>query len=701
MVEEVRKRDGRLEAFDQQKITAAISKAFEAVLGRPDRSISRKLSDQVVATLDERSGRGVPSVEEIQDVVEDTLIKNDYGRVAKAYILYRDRHATARDYKSFMGVADDLKLGVNAIKVLQRRYLRRDSNGRVIETPNQLFRRVARAIASVDGRYGKTRQETADLEEDFYSMMAGLEFLPNTPTLMNAGTKLGQLSACFVIPVEDSLESIFDAVKATAIIHKSGGGTGFSFSSVRPRGDVVGSTGGVASGPVSFMKIFDATTEEIKQGGKRRGANMGVLSVHHPDIVDFVTVKSRTNLLTNFNLSVAADDPFMRAVEGGKEIELVDPHGNRPTGRISARELFSLIVTNAWESGDPGLVFIDEINRHNPTPRLGRIESTNPCGEVPLLPYESCNLGSINISLMIVDGRMDWKKLEERIRTAVHFLDNIIDANRFPLREVEKISKGNRKIGLGVMGFAEALIRLRIRYDSEEALAFARKLMGFIDDVSHKASADLARTRGSFQNFKGSVWEKRGLQRMRNATTTTIAPTGSISIIAGCSSGIEPLFGVSFVREVMEGTRLLEVNPLFEEIARRRGFYSTELMMKIAITGSVEGIEEVPADVRRLFVTALDISPEWHVRIQAAFQECTDNAVSKTINIPHDTSPEAVRRAFVLAWKLKCKGVTVYRYGSKDQQVLYVGSLEKGEGDRHMVADSEYAGGCVGVVCPS
>jgi ribonucleoside-diphosphate reductase alpha chain len=698
MIKNVRKRDGRLEPFDRAKITNAMAKAF-AELKRPG-DPAEGLTHQVVTVLEERFARSVPSVEEIQDVVEETLIKNGYGDVAKAYILYRNRHAIAREYKRFFGVVDDLKLGVNAIKVLQRRYLRRDSRGNVSETPSQMFRRVAHAVASVDKKYGGT-SEIASLEERFYNMMASLEFLPNSPTLMNAETALGQLSACFVIPVKDNLVSIFDAVKATAIIHQSGGGTGFSFSRLRPRGDIVKTSGGVASGPVSFMKIFDATTEEIKQGGRRRGANMAVLSVHHPDIIDFVTVKSKLNILANFNLSVAVDDAFMKAVERNGETELVNPRNGKVVKAVSARELFSLIVTKAWESGDPGLIFIDEINRHNPTPKLGKIESTNPCGEQPLLPYESCNLGSINLAKMVVRGKVDWKKLESIVKDAVHFLDNVIDANRYPLEEIERITKGNRKIGLGVMGFAEALIKLGVRYDSEDALATARRIMRFVQRAAYEASVALAERRGSFPNFKGSIWDKKGYKCMRNATVTTIAPTGSISIIAGCSSGIEPLFAVSFVRNVMEGTRLLEVNSLFEETARRQGFHSADLLMKIARTGSVQEIKEVPRDVRKLFVTALDVSPEWHVRIQAAFQEFTDNAVSKTINIPPDGSPEAVRASFLLAWKLNCKGITVYRYGSKPDQVLYIGRLEKGQADTHVVADSEYAGGCVGVVCPS
>jgi ribonucleoside-diphosphate reductase alpha chain len=516
---------------------------------------------------------------------------------------------------------------------------------------------------------------------------------------MNAGTELGQLSACFVLPVPDSIEGIFDAIKYTAIIHKTGGGTGFSFSRLRPRGDVVKTTGGVASGPLTFMKVFDVATDVIKQGGRRRGANMGILRVDHPDILDFITAKSKEGVLSNFNISVAVTDDFMKKVENNQEYELINPRTKKVVKKLNAKDVFDLIVTYAWKTGDPGLVFIDEINRHNPTPKLGDIESTNPCGEQPLLPYESCNLGSINLSKFVKGKKIDWNKLRKTIRSSVHFLDNVIDVNKYLIEETEKITKANRKIGLGVMGFAELLIKLGIPYDSEKALKTAERIMKFIQKESHKMSQELGKARGSFPNFKDSIWKKK-YRYMRNATVTTIAPTGSISIICGTTSGIEPLFAVSFVREVMEGMRLLEVNPLFEEIARKRKFFSTELLMKIAKTGSVKDVEEVPEDVRRIFVTALDISPEWHVRMQATFQKYTDNAVSKTINLRHDATPDDVRKAYLLAWKLKCKGITVYRYGSKPEQVLYIGLLEKEVGDKHVVADSEFSGGCAGVVCP-
>jgi ribonucleoside-diphosphate reductase alpha chain len=1175
LISKIRKRDGRIEPFDRQKIANALEKAFLSV-GKSSRQTVERLTSEVVATLNQRYPHGIPSVENVQDLVENALIKNGFSDVAKAYILYRREHADIRDYKKLVGVKDDLKLGVNAIKVLERRYLKKDSKGTAVETPSQLFRRVARTIAKADSKYDSSAN-VQEAEELFYGMMSSLEFLPNSPTLMNAGTKLGQLSACFVIPIEDDLSSIFDAVKATALIHQSGGGcvsgnsyvytdfcgierfaklyervrsagmsedvngdyavmevkdlgirtmsfdkehgrykptqvthlwrynvplsdqvrirtakgievttscwhpflvfdgrcfierradelragdilptpndsirqnwphteyhfvgttlldeeiawllgyylgdgslgwakipkskprrlrlrwrlfdgrmetleyartvlaqrfdvhiriqkdsrglysltttsskfieqfcslvnvhpgpklelpfpemvvksplsvvgaflaglidsdghvdrnrgrvtfatqsrclaektlalcsllglsptmrarephgrgkarifevkfaaepftselrnligkflhdplkferlvktrwnhegstnvrlpihfsaiedvlqnsgiatrstkihrqailigetklwfhrwkqgfginsakllnivkalrlvapkqfqarldilenlargattvksvetpskkeqfydltvtenptylagsngltvvhnTGYSFSKLRPHGDYVKTSGGVASGPVSFMKVFNAATEEIKQGGRRRGANMGILSVYHPDIMEFITAKSGPGSLQNFNISVAADDNFMRAAIKGAKINLVNPRNGQITSGVSAAEIFQMIVSKAWETGDPGLIFTDAINRANPTPKVGMIEATNPCGEQPLLPYESCNLGSINLTKFVAGGEISWGKLGSAVRNAVHFLDNVIDANRYPMRQITRITLANRKIGLGVMGFAEMLIMLKVKYDSNDAVNTARRLMRFIQKTSHEASEELARSRGSFPNFKQSTWRARGYKRMRNATVTTIAPTGTISIIADCSSGIEPLFAVCYVRDVMEGTKLLETNPLFEEIARKRGFFSTDLLSKIAETGSVQNLNQIPRDVRDLFVTALDIAPDWHVRIQAAFQESTDNAVSKTINLPNNATIEDVKRSYLLAWRLKCKGITVYRYGSKANQVLYIGALEKEGGERHVVADSEYAGGCAGTTCP-
>ncbi len=695
----VRKRDGRIVPFDKGKITNAIHKAFVAV-GVEDGEVAEKLSSQVVKILEERFVGEVPGVEDIQDIVEDVLIRNGYSNVAKAYILYRNMRTRIRETKSILGVKDDLKLSLNAVRVLERRYLIKNIRGEVVETPSQMFRRVAKAVALADKFYD-ANANLEKVENEFYRVMVNLEFLPNSPTLMNAGTEIGQLSACFVLPVEDSIEGIFDALKAMAIIHKSGGGTGFSFSKLRPKGDVVKSTMGIASGPLSFMRIFDVTTEVIKQGGRRRGANMGILSVDHPDILEFITAKEREGVLTNFNLSVSVPDSFMEAVEKDEEYDLINPRTGKPERKMRAKDVFDLIVSSAWRTGDPGVIFIDEINRRNPTPHVGKIESTNPCGEVPLLPYESCNLGSINLSKMVnEDGKIDWSKLRRTVRTAVHFLDNIIDVNRYPLPEIEKMTRANRKIGLGVMGFAEALIKLGIPYNSEEGIKTAEKIMGFIEDEAVKMSVELAEVRGSFPNFEGSVWEKRGLSAMRNATVTTIAPTGTISIIAGTSSGIEPLFAISFIRNVM-GTQLFEVNPLFEKVAKERGFYSVELMRKIARTGSVKDLKEVPEDVQRLFVTALDVAPEWHVRMQAAFQKYVDNAVSKTVNLPYEATIEDVRRIYLLAYKLKCKGITVFRYGSRKEQVLVLSHPSiRGVPEPFISVDSEFSGICASGECP-
>lgn len=561
-----------------------------------------------------------------------------------------------------------VKLTENAIKVLEKRYLRKNENGKVIETPEQMFRRVANNIAKADEKYGGDVKKT---EKEFYDMMINLYFLPNSPTLMNAGTSIQQLSACFVLPVEDSMDKIFETLKHTALIHQSGGGTGFSFSRIRPKGDIVRSTGGIASGPVSFMKVFNSATDVIKQGGRRRGANMGILRVDHPDIMEFITCKENPKELTNFNISVAVTDDFMEKAMKGEDYELINPRTGEAVGKLNAAEVFNKIVEEAWKSGEPGVIFIDEINRHNPTPHVGEIEATNPCGEQPLLPYESCNLGSINLSRFVKNGDIDWEKLKDITWKAVHFLDNVIDMNKYPIPQIKKMTLANRKIGLGVMGFADMLIQLNIPYDSNEALELAEKIMSFIQKEAKAASVELGKQRGSFPNFKGSVYDGK-YEAMRNATVTTIAPTGSISIIAGCSSGIEPLFAISFVRNVLdEEDRLYEINPYFEKIAKEKGFFSEELLKKIADNnGSVQGIEEVPQEVQRIFVTALDIPPEWHVRMQAAFQKYVDNATSKTINLREDASVEDVRKAYLLAYKLKCKGITVYRYGSRPEQVI-------------------------------
>jgi ribonucleoside-diphosphate reductase alpha chain len=687
------KRDGRVVDFDETKITNAIHKALLAVKAGNDKD-AKRLSKDVVSIIDERFAEKIPTVENVQDIVEEVLIKNCYADVAKAYILYRQEHTKIREVKKFLGVVDDLKLGVNAVKVLKNRYLLKDESGKIVETPKEMFRRVAKAVAKADLIYDKTA-DVKQTEQMFYQVMKNLEFLPNSPTLMNAGTRLGQLSACFVLPVEDSIEGIFTTLKHMALIHQSGGGTGFSFSNLRPAGDIVGSTKGVASGPVSFMTIYDAATNVIKQGGKRRGANMGILDVSHPDILRFIEAKQTEGILTNFNISVAVSDKFMKAVEQDTEYELINPRTKQAETKLRARHVFDLMVSNAWRSGDPGLVFIDEINRFNPTPQVGRITSTNPCGEQPLLPYESCNLGSVNLAKMVKNGAVDWEKLRTVVRVGVHFLDNVIDVNKYPVAEIGKTTEANRKIGLGLMGFADMLIMLGLAYDSEEGLELAEKVMKFVTDESTKMSVEVGEKRGAFPNFAGSRWEKQGYKTIRNATVTTVAPTGTISIIAGCSSGIEPIFAVAYVRNVMEDTQLLEVQPTFEKLAKDLGFYSKDLMHKVAKTGSIQELEEVPEDVRRLLVTSLDIVPKWHVRMQAAFQKHVHNAVSKTVNLPFEATVEDVKEVYMLAYWLKCKGTTVYRYGSKSEQVLYVGStVPKGKAGDHVSVDSEFSGGC-------
>ena len=670
-------RNAGKKSVGQDRVVQAVFAAAES-MGINDRNLLEKFTQQVSQRLEvaqplpgmeefvsPRTRRLVPS-SQIQAIVKEVLTANEFSPQAKGQVV------------------SGIKLSDNALRVLEKRYLIKNEKGRAIETPQKLFRRVAKHIAPVELLYNP-EADLSSLEEAFYQLMANLEFLPNSPTLMNAGRELGQLSACFVIPIDDSMESIFDAVKYTALIHKSGGGTGFSFSRLRPGKDRVGSTGGVASGPVSFMRTFDTTTDVIKQGGMRRGANMAILTVDHPDILKFIAAKEDPEALTNFNLSVAVTDSFMQAVEKDADYNLMNPRTGEVTGKLNAKEVFDKIVDTAWRTGDPGVVFIDEINRHNPTPKLGKIESTNPCGEQPLLPFESCNLGSLNLAKMLIfqdkQWQIDYAKLSQTVKLSVRFLDNVIDVNQFPLPQISERTRATRKIGLGVMGFADMLIQLGIPYDSEQALTIAEEVMRFISEEADKASVELAKERGVFPAFDGSIYNVPDGPHFRNASRTTVAPTGSLSILANCSSGIEPLFALSYVRHILEGEEFVEINPYFEEIAKKDGFYSAELIRELAEGKRLRDTDHVPEEIKRLFITAHDITPEWHVRMQAAFQRFTDSAVSKTVNFPYEAAPADVAKVYVLAYQEGLKGITIYRDRSRENQVLTVGGgIKKAEG---------------------
>ena len=732
-IKNIIKRDGTTATFEKSKITRAIYKAMLSVK-TGSMADAEQVADNVVKELEKI--RGNPTVEQIQDLVENVLMtsvkKNvDYKEVAKAYIIYREKRRTIRDEKERLGVKDDLKLSINAVKTLEARYLLKDEDGKIIETPGQMFRRVATHVGIVELLYdymkyqksgfiaenGKkisglqptqievlerafkhlvnegqlkgtfdefmnfvqTKPTTAmDTIDKYEQMMRNLEYVPNSPTMMNAGARLGQLSACFVLPVSDSIEDIFDALKYQAMIHKSGGGTGFSFSRLRAKDDLVGSTKGVASGPVSFMKIFDTTTDVIKQGGKRRGANMGILNFDHPDIMDFIMSKDSENtILSNFNISVGMTDEFFEKLDADDYIDLRNPRSGKTVNRIKARTMWETIINKAWQTADPGLIFLDEINRKNPVKHIAHIEATNPCGEQPLLPYESCNLGSINLSKFVKDGEIDYEKLRNVIRLSTRFLDDVVDANKFPVDKIEEMTRKTRKIGLGYMGFADMLLLLGIPYNSGAALEMGEKVMSFLQEESHMESERLAEERFVFPGWYGSTYQEQGV-KMRNSTTTTIAPTGTISIIANCSSSIEPLFALAFVRHVLNGQELMEVNTHFENALKEKNLYSEDLMHEVARTGNLHEIDLDP-EIKKVFVTAHEIEPEWHVLMQATFQRYCDSGVSKTINLPSDASPEDIAKAYRLAKDLHCKGITVYRDQSKVQQVLYSGTKSRKE----------------------
>ena len=662
---------------NHNRIAKAIFAAAES-MGITDRQLLEELAAQAIRRLEPKPtlpgmehlvpsrGQRTPSTSQIEAAVKEVLDMET-----------KTVEPSVAEVKP--QITPGVELRDNALTVLEKRYLRKDNQGRVIETPDEMFKRVAKHIASAELLYDP-KADVAFWEEQFYQLMKSAEFLPNSPTLMNAGRELGQLSACFVIPIDDSMESIFDAVKYTALIHKSGGGTGFSFSRLRPEKDRVGSTGGIASGPVSFMRAFDTATDVIKQGGMRRGANMAILNVDHPDILEFISAKDDPKALTNFNLSVAVTTEFMDAVEKNTDYDLLNPRTKEAVGKLNAREVFEKITDMAWRIGDPGIVFIDRINKDNPTANLGKIESTNPCGEQPLLPFESCNLASINLSTMVKrDGaqpEIDYERLGQTTRLGVRFLDDVIDVNKFPLPQIDEMTKATRKIGLGVMGFADMLIMLAMPYDSDRALEVAETLMRFISEEATKESVKLGEQRGLFPAFKGSIYDTCNGLRPRNASRTTIAPTGTLSIIAGCSSGIEPLFALVYTRHILDGKQLIEVNPYFEQVAKDQGFYSSELMEQLAEGKKLRDIENIPDWIKDLFVTAHDITPEWHVKMQAAFQRSTDSAVSKTVNLSHEATPEDVGEVYMLAYKSGLKGITIYRDRSRESQVLTVNHVE-------------------------
>lgn len=645
-IKQIKKRDGRVVEFDPQKITRVIVLAGEAT-AEFDKQEAERLAGIGVTLLEKSNGKHIPGVEQIQDIVEQVLMAAGHYSTAKAFILYRERRAKERVAKQVMGVTDDVGMSMNALKVMARRYLLKDGEGRVIETPQQAFERVARAVATVE------KKDKAKWQEKFLEMMIKREFMPAGCYFRGAGTKSGMLSNCFVLPVEDSIESIFEAVKWTAQIHAAGGGTGYNFSRLRPKGDTIGG-GGLASGPVNFMRAFDAETSIVMQGGTHRGANMGILNADHPDIMEFITCKTQEGEIANFNISVGATDAFMEAVTGNKSWNLVNPRNGKVVMTVAAKKLFDQMVQLAWKTGDPGMIFLDNLNKDNPLLKSkGPIESTNVCGEVPLYPFEPCNLGSINLARFVGENKINWQRLEEVSRLAVRFLDDGVDASKFPLKQITQAARDNRRIGVGIMGWAEMLYQLKVRYDSDAAVKLARKVMGFIQKVSHEESEKLAKEKGVFPSWKGSEFEKLG-KKMRNVAVTTIAPTGTISMVSDCSSGIEPVFALSYVKNVVDETGLTYTNPYFE---RALGEVPRE-------------VAGVPKWIKEVFRVAYDIEPEWHVKVQAAFQEFTDNAVSKTINFPVDASVEDIERAYILAWKLGCKGITVYRDQSKAVQIL-------------------------------
>lgn len=681
-LKQIIKRDGTRADFEEAKIRRAIVAALSVIEGglgeRKIESEAQRLTKIVINILLKGVNGELPTVEQVQDVVEQVLMAGGHYDSAKAYILYREQHKTARDVRSLIGVKDDLGLSLNQLKVLENRYLRHDENGRTTETPGQLFSRVARFVAG-----NEAKPKRAFWEKAFYEVMAKLEFMPAGCYLRSAGTNKPSLANCFVLPVEDDMEAIFDAVKWLALVQQRGGGTGFNFSRLRPKGDYVKKSGGFATGPVSFMKVFDAATGQVMQGGFRMGANMGILNIDHPDILEFITCKTEQGEITNFNISVGASDEFMSAVKANRRFSLKNPRTGEVVQTLPARELFGQIVSLAWRTGDPGMIFLDAINRKNPLLKtLGPLLATNPCGEQPLHPFDVCNLGSINLARFVVKGKIDWRRLEKVTRTAVRFLDNGVDVSGYPIPQIARMAQANRRIGLGIMGWADMLYQLGVAYNSSSGVRLAEKVMKAVNAAAVNESTSLAKEKGVFKNWKGSDYQKRGVRR-RNLAVTTIAPTGTIAMVAGCSSGIEPEFALSFVKNVVDEAGLTYVNEHFKKVVEASSLspiQKKEVLEEVAKSGSCQQIEYLPSSIKKTFVSAFDIAPQWHVKMQAAFQKHTENAVSKTINFPQNAAIEDVEKAYLLAWELGCKGITIYRSGSKDMQILATSAAAKNSG---------------------
>ncbi len=666
-VTKIKKRDGSIVPFDPEKIYNAIGKAANAV-GSYDRETTKPVVEKILqyvhAKFDEKN---IPSIEDVQDIVECVLIEEGHVKTVKAYIIYREEQGRLRAKKQeLVGGVVDKRISLNALKILKEKYLLKDADGNIAETPEQMFHRVAKAITQADKAYEKNTDLVAT-EQEFFELMQSLDFLPNSPCLMNAGTEIPQIIACFALPIEDSIDGIYDTMKIAAKVHKYGSGTGFNFSTLRPKDDVIHSTVGPSSGALSFLTLFDASTAIIKQGGKRRGANMAILRVDHPEILSFITAKEDHSKLTNFNISVAITDKFMEAVQNNKFYDVINPRTKKIVRQLPAKEVFDLIARQAWKNGEPGVLFIDTMNRKSTLPK--RVETTSACAEVPLYENEACPLGSLNVSQMVLNKKVHWEKVKKTIHTAVHFLDNMIDVNQYPAKEIEQTTKQNRKLGVGVMGFADMLFQLEIPYNSKEAQELAEKLMRFIKAESRNASIALAEKRGTFPNYEQSTFAKKGF-KMRNATTTAIAPTGTISLIAGCTPGIEPAFALAYMQRIFGTEEILHVNKHFESKMRENGCYTDELMKNIVQMGSLKWFKDVPQEISRVFIITYDIDAKWHVRLQAAFQKYTDNAVSKSVNLKEEAHKEDIVRVFKTAYGLGCKGITVYRDKSRDNQIM-------------------------------